>query len=54
MTLIEYDLLSALKELYESSMEMTNGRLPSANDLERYYQALAWSERVIKLAEAGV
>lgn len=52
MTLIEDDLLSALKELYESSNIMTSGQIPSADDMQRYYQALTWAERVIKSAES--
>lgn len=51
MTLIETDLLAALKELQEASLAMTNGNLPSANDMERYHQAIEWSKRVIALAE---
>lgn len=51
MTLIENDLLAALKELQEASLAMTTGRLHSANDLERFHQAIEWSKRVISLAE---
>jgi len=51
MTLIETDLLSALKELHEASKAMTSGHVPSGDDVERYSRALAWSERVIKSAE---
>jgi hypothetical protein len=51
VTLIENDLLAALKELLESSQAMTSGRLPSAQELERYQRALEWSKRVIALAE---
>jgi hypothetical protein len=51
LTLIKYDLIEALKELLESSQSMTNGNLPSANDLERYYRAVEWSQRVIAFAE---
>ena len=51
MTLIENDLLAALKELQEASLAMTSGKLPSAQELERYHQAIAWSKRVITLAE---
>lgn len=51
MTLIENDLLAALKELLEISLSMTSGRLPSAQELERYQQAVEWSKRVIALAE---
>jgi len=51
LILIENDLLSALKERLESSLAMTSGRLPSAQELERYQRALEWSKRVIALAE---
>ncbi len=50
MSLIEYDLLVALKELHEASLAMTSG-LPTSHELERYHRAIAWSERVIELAE---
>ena len=52
MTLIEDDLLSALKELQEASLAMTSGKLTSAQELERYLQAIEWSKRVIELAES--
>jgi hypothetical protein len=52
MTLIEGDLLAALKELQEASLPMTSGKLPSAQELERYQQAIEWSKRVITLAES--
>jgi hypothetical protein len=51
VTLIEDDLLAALKELYEASQAMTNGSLPSATALQRYNRAIEWSKRVIELAE---
>ena len=51
MTLIEDDLLAALKELSEAALAMTSGRLPTSQELERYHRAIAWSERVITLAE---
>ncbi len=51
MSLIEHDLLAALKESHEASLAMTSGRLPTSNELERYHRAIAWSERVIELAE---
>ncbi|MDD2898336.1 MAG: hypothetical protein PHI31_06445 [Desulfuromonadaceae bacterium] len=51
MTLIEDDLLAALKELLETSLAMTSGKLPSGNDMERYNRAIEWSKRVIALAE---
>jgi hypothetical protein len=52
MTLIEDDLLSALKELNECLKVITSGQVTTADDMERYYQALTWSERVIKSAES--
>jgi len=51
MTLIEDDLLTALKELLEASLVMTSGQLPSSDDMERYNRAIEWSKRAIKLAE---
>lgn len=51
VTVMEDDLLAALKELYEASLAMTSGRLPSGNDMERYNRAIEWSKRVITLAE---
>jgi hypothetical protein len=48
---MEENMLSALKELFEASQAMTNGSLPSASDMERYNRAMAWSNRVIELAE---
>lgn len=51
VTLIENDLLAALKELQEASLVMASGRRLSAQDLERFYQAIEWSKRVIALAE---
>ncbi len=50
MTLLEEDLLAALKELYESSKLMTSGSRISSEEMTRYYQSLAWTERVLKLA----
>ena len=50
MSLIEDDLLEALKELYESSKAVTSGQICSPEDIERYHRALAWSERVMRLA----
>jgi len=50
MTLIETDLLAALKELYETSKIMTSGQRLTADDMERYHRALAWAERVMKSA----
>lgn len=51
VTLIESDLLAALKELQEASLAMTSGKLHSAAELERYHLAIEWSNRVIALAE---
>ena len=51
VSLIEDDLLAALRELREASLAMTSGRLPTSHELERYHRAIAWSERVITLAE---
>ena len=48
---IEDDLLTVLKELQETTLVMTSGKLPSAQELERYQQAIEWSKRVIALAE---
>jgi len=51
LTMMEEDLLTVLKELHEASLAMTNGKLHSASDLERYNRAIEWSKRVITLAE---
>lgn len=51
VTMMEDDLLAALKELHEASLAMTSGRLPSGDEMERYNQAIEWSKRVITLAE---
>jgi hypothetical protein len=51
VTLIDYDLLTALKELLQASLAMTSGKLPSADDMERYNRAIVWSNSVIDLAE---
>jgi hypothetical protein len=51
VTLIEDDLLTLLKELLAASQAMTSGRIPSADDMERYNRAIVWSTRVIALAE---
>ena len=53
MTLIENDLLTALKELREASLAMTSGKLHSGSEMDRYTQALEWSQRVITLAEGS-
>lgn len=47
-TMSEEDLLSALTELYESSLAMTSGALYSAAEMERYQLALSWAERLIR------
>jgi hypothetical protein len=49
MSLLEDNLIAALKELYETSKSMTSGRF-SADDMERYRKALIWAERVLKSA----
>jgi hypothetical protein len=51
VTMMEDDLLIVLKELQEASLAMTSGQLPSADDMQRYQQAIEWSKRVISLAE---
>ena len=51
VSLLEDDLLAALKELREASLAMTSGKLHTGKEMERYHQAIAWSERVIELAE---
>jgi len=53
MTLMEYDLLAALKELQEASEDMTSGRRLSSDEMVRYKQAVEWAKRVIALAESG-
>ena len=47
-TMSEEDLLSALTELYESSLAMTSVALYSAAEMERYQLALSWAERLIR------
>jgi hypothetical protein len=49
--MMEEELLTVLKELHEASLSMTSGNLTSAEQMERYYQAIEWSKRVIALAE---
>lgn len=51
MSLVEDDLYAALKELLEAAQTMTSGRLPSANELERYTGAVEWSKQVIARVE---
>lgn len=53
MTLLENDLLAAIKELLESSQSMTGGSNFTADDMVRYQQAVAWAKRVIISAENG-
>jgi exonuclease VII small subunit len=52
MTIVEGDLLAALKELLEASQALDSGKLSLASDLERYHRAVEWSNRVITLAES--
>jgi pterin-4a-carbinolamine dehydratase len=51
VTLIEDDLLTALKELLDASLATNSDKLPTASDMERYNRAIEWSKRVIELAE---
>jgi len=51
MTLIEGDLLAALKALQEASLVITSGRIPTVEELDRYQRAHEWSKRVIALVE---
>lgn len=53
MTLLESDLLAAVKELLESSQAMTDGGNFTADDVVRYQQAVIWAKRVILSAENG-
>jgi len=52
MTLLEDDLLAALKELLEVSEVMTNGENHTSDDMIRYSRAVEWANRVITLAES--
>jgi len=52
MTLLEDDLLAALKELLEASKVMTNGENTTSDDMIRYSRAVEWANRVITLAES--
>lgn len=54
VTLTESDLLAALKELQETSLVMTSGKLPTAEELERYQRAIEWASRVIARAESDI
>jgi hypothetical protein len=51
MTLLEEDLVSALKELLETAEIMTSGTHFSAEDMERFQRSKAWAKRVVSLAE---
>ncbi len=51
MTLLEEDLLAALKELLDTSEIMTSGSHFSAEEMERFQRSKAWARRVISLAE---
>ena len=51
MTLIVNDLHTVLKELQEASLAIISGRLPSADDTDRYNKAIEWSKRVTAFAE---
>jgi hypothetical protein len=51
MTTMEDNLLSALRELLDTSLVMTSGHHLSSDDMERYNRAIEWSKRVIELAE---
>lgn len=53
MTMLEDDLLSALKELLEVSISMTSGEHRTSDDMVRYQRAVEWANRVISLAESG-
>lgn len=53
MTMIEDDLLAALKELLETSESMTSGKNFTADEMVRYKQSVEWAKRVIKLAGNG-
>ena len=53
MTLLESDLLAAIKALLESSQAMTDGRSFSADDMVNYQKAIDWAKRVIVSAENG-
>jgi hypothetical protein len=53
MTLLESDLLAAIKALLESSQAMTGGNSFTAEDMVRYQNAVDWAKRVIVSAENG-
>ena len=52
MTLLEDDLLSALKEMLEASEAAIGGAKLPADEMSRYNRAVEWSRRVITLAES--
>jgi hypothetical protein len=52
MTMLEDDLLAALRELLETSEIMTCGVKFSAEEMIRYRQSVEWAKRVIELAES--
>lgn len=45
MTLLESDLLAAIKALLESSQAMTGGSSFTAEDMVRYQNAVDWAMR---------
>ena len=51
MTLLEEDLLAALKELLISSEIMANGTPASEDAKARYYQSTEWAKRAISHAD---
>ncbi len=53
MTLLESDLLDAIKARLESSQAMTGGSSFTADDMEQYHKAIEWAKRVIISAENG-
>ena len=53
MTLLESDLLAAIKALLESSQTMTGGSSFTADDMVRYQKSVEGAKRVILGAENG-
>ncbi len=51
MTLLEEDLLAALKELLGASEIMANGTPASEDEMTRYYQSTEWAKRAISHAD---
>ncbi len=51
MSLLVDDLSSALKELQETALIMTSGKLPTASEMERFHKAIEWSKRVLDRIE---